>query len=78
MVAPDPALFEPVAKPRVEIATNEDLERKATRMEAALDEANARLGDVKAAIDNAVEQAKQLAATSQPPANWMKFFWRKP
>lgn len=61
-----PAITAPVPVPRIDVRTNEDLDRKALAMERALEECNARL------IDARISQGS-AAASPTPQAPW----WRR-
>lgn len=75
VVVTDEQLTEKVAVPKVDVRVNEDLDRKALRMESALAECNARLDDVRAANVAALEDAKRIAKESQPSGSfWARLF----
>jgi hypothetical protein len=73
VVTTDRALTQRVEKPVVPVKVNEDLDKKALRMEKALEECNARLADVEQAQELAIEKAKTIASPDEPAAPW----WRR-
>jgi hypothetical protein len=73
VVRTDPALTARVAAEDVRVVVNEDLDRRADRLAAALKECNARLEDVERAQEQGVEQATQLVRNDQSAAPW----WRR-
>lgn len=66
----DAALTEPVASCSSEVRTNEDLDHKALRCEAALAEANERLADIRRSQDEAIARVKDQSGGSW----WTRLF----
>lgn len=72
MLQTEAAAFEHVIVAPVVVKKNEDLDRKALRLEAGLGECNTRLDELKDAQAKALEQAKAIAK-DQSVVPW----WRR-